>query len=69
MQFTRSQEEGPSSARVAWRKQPEIWKSLEKGVEAALIPPLPPLPQRCRPAAAVRTAGRPCQETESKANT
>jgi hypothetical protein len=45
----------------AWRKQPETWKSLEKGLEAALIPPPPPLPQRCRPAAAARTAGRPCQ--------
>jgi hypothetical protein len=50
----------------AWRKQPEIWKSLEKGVEAALIPPPPPLPQRCRPAAAVRTAGRPCQERKAR---
>jgi hypothetical protein len=42
----------------AWRKHAEIWKSLEKGLEAVLIPPPPPLPPGCR---CDRSAGRPCQ--------
>ena len=51
----------------AWRKQPEIWKSLEKGLEAALIPP-PPLRSAAAGCRCDRSAGRPCQETESTAN-